>query len=126
MRVGGTTAKGASSGESHSAARSGLTGSDLIEIGRMIDKAIEVRMAPAHALNVIDAEESRSYGGHNAVQTAPAHPMRPGVIAELQEFRSLVFARLEDLDQQIQSIRNRLNALESHVFGDGPQAVGGR
>lgn len=99
-----------------------LTGDDLIEIGRLIDKAIEVRTARANALTPIDAEESTD----RRYTSASVASVRAGVIADLQELRTIVLSRFEDLDQQLSAIRVRVNALESHVFGDGPNAVSGR
>jgi hypothetical protein len=60
-----------------------------------------------------------------AVHTAPT-PARPGVLRELEELRAAFYGRTEVISDETTSIRIRLNALESHVFGDGPNATSGR
>jgi hypothetical protein len=109
----------------------------------MIDNAVEVRMATAletgrwPRLVPMDADceappmpkgPSTGYG-QGVSLSAPCNavsPARPGVIAELGELRASMYNRHEDFDNQHVSARARLSALESHVFGDGPNAVSGR
>lgn len=96
----------------------------------MIDNAVAVAMARAAetgrfpVLRKVELDEPVPMP-HHAMQTSPT-PARTGVISDLGELRSITFNRFDDYDQQTSSLRNRVSSLESHVFGDGPNAVSGR
>ena len=105
---------------------------DLADLSRMIDNAVGVAMARAREtgqwpafgppIEAMPAGPPTGYGQANALAT----PARAGLIAEVSEVRSIMFNRFEELDTQIVSVRNRVASLESHTFGDGPNAVSGR
>lgn len=90
----------------------------------MINTAIEVRMAKGREVLAMEADDPRRAEGGGSLMTPT--PVRPGIVNELSDFRALVYSRFEEIDQQLVSLRQRVSVLESHVFGDGPQAVSGR